>query len=56
VVARSEAPGDPRVGRVAIADAELMMSEYLVCLRGRGRLPVVIAFLELARGGHTASP
>lgn len=49
VVARCEVGQDPRIRSVGIADAELLMDEHLVCLRERARLPVVRAFLALAR-------
>jgi aminoethylphosphonate catabolism LysR family transcriptional regulator len=55
VVARSEVAHDPRLRTVDVADAELVMSEHLVCLRERGRLPVVRAFLELVRRLHVGA-
>jgi aminoethylphosphonate catabolism LysR family transcriptional regulator len=56
VVARSEVANDPRLRCIPIADAKLIMTEYVVCLAERRRLPIVRAFLDLAKdraGGGT---
>ena len=50
VVARSEVVNDPRLQSIRIRDADLIMTEYVLCLRERRRLPVVQAFLSIARG------
>jgi len=45
VVFESELPDQPGLARVAVADADLGVAEYVVCLEERRRLPLVRAFL-----------
>ncbi len=47
VVARSEFGHDQRVRFIEVADAELLSTEYVVCLAERRSLRIVGAFLEL---------
>jgi aminoethylphosphonate catabolism LysR family transcriptional regulator len=48
VVFESEFGRDERFQRLAVADADLRVSEYVVCLEQRRRLALVRAFLETA--------
>lgn len=50
VVAESEFDADRRLKTLPFDDAELEITEYIVCLEDRRRLRIVQAFLELAEG------
>ncbi|HEX7389848.1 MAG TPA: LysR substrate-binding domain-containing protein [Acidiphilium sp.] len=45
----AELPDHPRLKRVLVADANLDVAEYVVCLEERRRLPLVRAFLAAGR-------
>ena len=49
VVAQSEVVTDARLISIRIRDVDLIMTEHVLCLRERRRLPVVQAFLSVAR-------
>ncbi|WP_270933551.1 LysR substrate-binding domain-containing protein [Falsiroseomonas oryzae] len=58
----AELPAQPGLARVLVADADLAVAEYVVCLEERRRLPLVRAFLAagvapaLSPGGSAARP
>jgi aminoethylphosphonate catabolism LysR family transcriptional regulator len=49
VVFDSEFGNDPRFHPIAVADADLNVGEYVVCLEDRRRLALVRAFLDVAK-------
>jgi aminoethylphosphonate catabolism LysR family transcriptional regulator len=51
VVSEPEFGNDERLVSVPVADGELVLREYVVCLRERRNLRVVAAFLDLVRKG-----
>jgi aminoethylphosphonate catabolism LysR family transcriptional regulator len=50
VVFDSEFGTDARFLPIEVSDADLSVGEYVICLQERRRLPVVRAFLDVARG------
>ena len=54
VVFEAELPVQPGLRRVLVADADLAVAEYVVCLEERRRLPLVRAFL--GAGGPATRP
>ncbi|NMJ40617.1 LysR family transcriptional regulator [Roseomonas sp. JC162] len=54
VVFEAELPVQPGLRRVLVADADLAVAEYVVCLEERRRLPLVRAFL--GAGGPPPQP
>ena len=60
VVFEAELPQQPGLRRVLVADADLAVAEYVICLEERRRLPLVRAFLAAgvlpAPGGEAVSP
>lgn len=50
IVFDSELPPDPAFRTLNVADADLDVAEYVVCLESRRRLPMVRSFLDLVRG------
>jgi len=49
VIFDSEFGADSRFSPIEVSDADLSVGEYVVCLQERRRLPVVRAFLDVAR-------
>lgn len=56
VVFESEFGNDPRFRALRVADAELAVGEYVVCLEERKRLALVRAFLDVAERFATRRP
>ncbi len=52
VTAEPDAISDRRLKRIAIRDADLSISDYLVCLKERRDVPAIRALLELAPGAR----
>jgi len=50
VVFQAELPVQPGLSRILVADADLAVAEYVVCLEERRRLPLVRAFLGAGLG------
>jgi len=50
VIFDSEFGADTRFSPIEVSDADLSVGEYVVCMQERRRLPVVRAFLDVARG------
>lgn len=49
VVSMAEFSPDPRLAAIALGDADLEMSEFVVCLRERAESRPIRAFMEIAR-------
>ncbi len=49
IVSEAELGHDDRLTAVAVADADMVTREYVVCLKERSRLRIVSAFLDQAR-------
>ncbi len=58
VVFDSEFGTDARFRPIEVSDADFSVGEYVVCLQERRRLPVIRAFLDVARGiaARTSKP
>ena len=56
VVFDSEFGTDARFHAIEVSDSDLTVGEYVVCLQERRRLPVVRAFLNVARDMATGKP
>jgi DNA-binding transcriptional LysR family regulator len=50
VVFASEFGDDARFHALGVADADLAVAEYVICLQERRRLPLVRAFFDVADG------
>jgi aminoethylphosphonate catabolism LysR family transcriptional regulator len=51
VVSESEFGNDPRLAKIALAEAEVGVTEYVACLADRKELRLIRAFLELVESG-----
>ena len=55
VVFESELGPDPQTQALEIRDADLSVTEYLICLEERRRLPLVRSFLDIAHAARASS-